>query len=482
MADPPVLDPPRTRPKPTLCSTAEEAPRPHADGLPVAPTPNAAAQVAISEQAALTKAQAAGIKAVEHLLLANNGGIPSGTPLPSASPSHTEATQQPVSSIQRLSLASGTAEDATRGSTTPPPDSQNVSTYDHFKMKDSKSTTAKAIADRTAKNVAILADAVRMLETDVHRISHDISNLTVEVRLRPGGPPFSPSDGPTSWRTLYGVNLERPSSASAHRGSRSRSHSSERLGSDVMGQLEELKFQTENTRNDLNARILALERRESVPRGMTVDELQKATVQRFAAVTKDLNVLNNEIYQTDKEHGKATAALKGRLRTLEDANENLHTQNIALRAEQDKMRADLSAVTKAIARLEVVATPPLALRSRSPQRALPRIQALPRRSSPPSRYLDNRAPPRSRSHSPSDQHPPKRARTEETHGFISFGPLDESADPDSKRFELHLRTAICSCCGPREYNKSPPPFSEGPARRAGAAQAYSEPSTNVEEV
>jgi hypothetical protein len=46
--------------------------------------------------------------------------------------------------------------------------------------------------------------------------------------------------------------------------------------------------------------------------------------------------------------------------------------------------------------------------------------------------------PRARSRSP----PTKRARTDELNGFISLGPLAESAELPQKHFELHLWTAI----------------------------------------
>ncbi|KAJ6541347.1 hypothetical protein B0H19DRAFT_1172993 [Mycena capillaripes] len=218
--------------KPVLSSAVD--PSPHADS----PAPTAhhdhPAQVALSEQNGLTTSQAAGIKAVEHILLANNGGLSSGTPLPPSSPPQLSANPMlpshipaPRSSSTRSMTRSFTAPGAlvsqspaspaqnTQTSVTSPHDHSDdsaplkISTLDHFQMRDwTKVTTAKPIAEYAASNVAILADAVRMMETDVDMISRDLANLTVEVRLRPQN---ESSPAPSTWQSLYGV---RPRSES----------------------------------------------------------------------------------------------------------------------------------------------------------------------------------------------------------------------------------------------------------------------------
>ncbi|KAJ7444240.1 hypothetical protein B0H11DRAFT_2274892 [Mycena galericulata] len=120
--------------------------------------------------------------------------------------------------------------------------------------------------------------------------------------------------------------------------------------------------------------------------------------------------------------------------------------NRALQAENSAQRKDLDAVQAAIARLEIVAAPPLVLRARSPERRL-NLHAPSRRGSrspPAAQYPKNQhlSRPRSRSRSPPGAQLAKRPRREDGKGFISVGPIGESAETNRKFFELHLRTAI----------------------------------------
>ncbi|KAJ7738955.1 hypothetical protein B0H16DRAFT_1759318 [Mycena metata] len=292
-----------------------------------------------------------------------------------------------------------------------------------------KVTTAKPLAERAVFNSAILADAVRVIETQVAKNTGDVANLTTEVRLRPGN--------------LYGVQLTGSRSLSPEEQKRGNPDAqeprspaaSDGANSEVMGRIEEIEFQAETTRNDLNARILALKRTStSLPPGITAAELQQATVQRFTAITKDLHLLNEELYTQGTKAAKVGAALAKRLDALEEANALLHVRNGAQRQTLDALHAT-------IARLEVAVAPPLMLRPRSPK-GVPFTR---RSNSPATTYplsypsttmLRGRAP------SPQEEHRAKRARTTEEKAFISFGPLPESAETDIKHFELHLRTAI----------------------------------------
>jgi hypothetical protein len=99
--------------------------------------------------------------------------------------------------------------------------------------------------------------------------------------------------------------------------------------------MEELEFQADQSRDHLNARILALERREAeIPpvSNITADDLQKATVQRFSAVTQDLGVLNDGLYTLGKDTDRVTAMLVERARTLEDSNKHLRDENESQRS------------------------------------------------------------------------------------------------------------------------------------------------------
>ncbi|KAJ7223661.1 hypothetical protein C8J57DRAFT_1253499 [Mycena rebaudengoi] len=238
---------------------------------------------------------------------------------------------------------------------------------------------------------------------------------------------LSPSPVVT-WGNLYGVSVSRQGSPCPRRRTRSRTRSErsqsrpKSYDSELQGRMEKLEFQTDQSRNHLNARILALEQRESnIPpvSSITADDLQKATVQRFSAVTEDLDVLNDGLYTLGKNHDRATAMLMER-------NESHHTTLKELQAE--------------IRRLEIVSAPPLIVCPRSPQLlAHSHTVPQPRQSkSPPPLRHQSRMTPRARSRSP----PTKRARTDELNGFISLGPPAESAELPQKHFELHLRTAI----------------------------------------
>ncbi|KAJ7906718.1 hypothetical protein B0H13DRAFT_1880312 [Mycena leptocephala] len=247
----------------------------------------------------------------------------------------------------------------------------NTSASDHFKMRPvpNNSANGKTFAQNAVVNVAILADALRMIETPsgkkpqatatmrcyrlllrhslrffsgcrVDGTALDVANLRTEIRLRPRSlSPASPGADVT-WATLYGVQLGASRFVSPRDRSRSRSNSTEEPDSEFVGRVEEIEFQAEHSRNNLNTRLLAVEQRESTPpaiAGLTVNDVQKATVQRFATVVTDLNVLNNGLYEHGKKHARTNAELGSRVAELEAANESL-------RAENSKHQSDLAAL------------------------------------------------------------------------------------------------------------------------------------------
>ncbi|KAF8181001.1 hypothetical protein K438DRAFT_1768177 [Mycena galopus ATCC 62051] len=215
-----------------------------------------------------------------------------------------------------------------------------TSASEHFKLRPVPNTSAngKTIAQIAVADVAILADAVRMIETRVDGTALDVANLKTEIRLRPrSSPPVSPGADVT-WTSLYGVQLSasrsvppRDRSRSRERSrERSRSNSSEGSDSELVGRVEEIEYQAEMSREDFNLRLLALDQRGSTPlpiAGLTASDVQKATVQRFAAVVTDLNVLNDGLYEQGKNYDAANAELRGRVAVLETANKSLRAEN-----------------------------------------------------------------------------------------------------------------------------------------------------------
>ncbi|KAJ7674364.1 hypothetical protein B0H17DRAFT_1241403 [Mycena rosella] len=247
------------------------------------------------------------------------------------------------------------------------------------------------------------------------------------------------------WPKLYpGVHLPsgspspRQRSASCSR-SRSRSDSRDAKDSDIMGEIEEIKFHAESTRNDLNARLLALEQHETTlpvaPR-ITTTELQQATVQRFTSISTDLRNLVDHGYDIGKDHAEAMTTLKSGIAGLEASIKTLRADNAG-------QRKDLSALQAVVARLEIVSAPPLILRGRSPQPPADSCGTVPaHRPLHTAHHPKARAIIRPRSHSPRAEPAAKRARpTELERGFVSFGPLADSSETTVKH-ELHLRTAI----------------------------------------
>ncbi|KAF8178360.1 hypothetical protein K438DRAFT_1977987 [Mycena galopus ATCC 62051] len=219
------------------------------------------------------------------------------------------------------------------------------------------SATGKAVAENAVANVSILADALRVIENQVEGVVLEVANLTTEVRLHPD----------TQSRTSPGVTASVRGLSRSR--SRSQSKSSKQADSELLGRVEEIEFQAEQSRN---ARLLVLERHVptlSPITGTTAADVQKATVQRFEGVVTDLNVLNDGLYDQSRKQSDINATLCTKMAALEAEDESLHTNC----AEQGRT---LAALQVAISRLEITSAAPLVLqthgilpqRSRSPPR------------------------------------------------------------------------------------------------------------------
>ncbi|KAF8145901.1 hypothetical protein K438DRAFT_1991364 [Mycena galopus ATCC 62051] len=357
-------------------------PAPKATNPALSPQPDLASG-AISGQKTLSKPQALGIKAIEYVLLANNGGISSGTPLPSTTP-------LPSSPITAPLGPASNSTSITRSYTAPAimPVSHlsqgtlaiKKSTYAHFKMKPlpKSSATGKAIAENAVANVSILADVLRVMENWVEGVVLESASV-------------------------WGLSRSR-----SH--SRSRSKSSERADSELPGRVEEIEFQVEQLRNDLNARLLVLERHvPTLPpiTGITAADVQKATVQCFGGLITDINVLNDGLYDQSKKQSDINATLRTKMAALEADNESLRTNY----AEQGRM---LVALQVAISHLEITSTAPLVLRTHG---------ILPQCSRSPPRL--NHQPFCTPSRSPPQGQVSKHLPLDDPNGFIVFRPLTD---------------------------------------------------------
>ncbi|KAJ7747708.1 hypothetical protein B0H14DRAFT_2636716 [Mycena olivaceomarginata] len=133
------------------------------------------------------------------------------------------------------------------------------------------------------------------------------------------------------------------------------------------------------------------------------------------------------------KQGQINAELRTRIAALE-------ADNTSLRAESVEQGCTLAAVQAAIARLEITSAPPLVLRTNAAQGASASL--LRHSSSPTPHYPQNFQPSRPRSRSPLPAANTKHARLDDLNGFVAFGPVNDSAEPPQKLWELYLRTAI----------------------------------------
>ncbi|KAJ6568758.1 hypothetical protein B0H19DRAFT_1373257 [Mycena capillaripes] len=432
MADSP--NPPlSSRPKIALSSNDEFLLPNSSQVLP----PSSPAPAAISDQKGLSKSQSVGIKAVEHILLSNNGGISLETPAVSSTSSQPRPAADPVP----MGPASNTRAIA-RSTTLPegilPP-----------------GAPAKAAEQSSTPVVA----PVPMVEHPpaLSISTYAVANLTTEMRLN-ARQLVEPSSPPTTWKGLYGLDLPKSRAPSE-------SSDSDNNSDAVRGRLEELESEAAANLANLVARVSALEEHTapSAPPNasdITAPQLHNRVVTRFNAVQNDLRMLNDEIYAQGQEHANTIARLSEKITGLQEAKKSLRDDNITL-------RRDFKTIQAAIARLELAPPAPLQLRSRSP---LSTSFHLPhghghtsqRRSrSPPLQYPQTRVNPRPRSFSPPMHPAEKRQRANEPNGYIALGPVGDSAETLTRFFELHLRTAI-----PRFILEAPYQVQADPAFRA----------------
>ncbi|KAJ7853111.1 hypothetical protein B0H13DRAFT_1904300 [Mycena leptocephala] len=274
-----------------------------------------------------------------------------------------------------------------------------ISTFDHFKLKSAfKTKTVKPLAESTSANVSIIADHLRLIETQIHATARDVANLTSEVRL------CQPVH-PESSRPLLGkISMSRSDPAPRN------------------GRRPETMIRSEDAWRTLNSRLKQghcrsrCSSRGSLSGGtaaITVTELHKGVVENIKAIKGDLEVLNEEIYVRAEEQTKAVAALSVKSKA-------------------------------AIARLELAPPPPLLLRSQRDSESHARHPARHSVSPPPhhsqSRVVSRESVSHAHSQSPHREQPAKRQRRDEDNGYISLGPVGESAETPTRLFELHLRT------------------------------------------
>ncbi|KAJ7434453.1 hypothetical protein B0H11DRAFT_2208396, partial [Mycena galericulata] len=224
------LSAPAGRRKPVLSSSDPSSdPLSHANGLePTANTALHPAPGAISNQKGLSSGQATGAPMPVH---PSTPAPPLLNPAPGPASnlrSMTRTASAPAIIPGASSAPVGAVGAAVSLSATPPDSpvdaATKISTFEHFKMDTRpKPTTAKPLSDYAVANLAILADAVRVIETRGEENALAVASLTSEVRLRPRG--RSASSPSMTWGGLYGVRLTGSQSPPPRERSRSRSKS-----------------------------------------------------------------------------------------------------------------------------------------------------------------------------------------------------------------------------------------------------------------
>ncbi|KAJ6533835.1 hypothetical protein B0H10DRAFT_2204681 [Mycena sp. CBHHK59/15] len=373
-------------------------------------------------QKGLGKTHGAGLRNVQDSLVANNGGISSSSHLLPPPPSRPGANDGerlndpplgPPSTkrgvLGRTAPATGAPVVASHSpaadsdhSPTPPP---RISTVTHFGMTeytDAKAETALHMAKRAIQDLHILADALRVNETRVQRLEVDVTKVVIEHRLSH----VFPSDDLRSTRprspSITQNRSRSPTRGRSRSTTPSHSHSPQpRNRRVVYDRVEELEAVGRASRDDLAARIAALEANSSDegPSAISVKELTVAAARRFTEITSDRNILDSAI--------KLQA---GRLQTI---NGELRSENKALRKDLDAVQKDLTALQAQLTQLEL--NTPAPLRSSSHSKAPDPHFVHPRHSLPALR-----------SRSPTLDLPSKRRKFHESGGFLTVGPFPAS--------------------------------------------------------
>ncbi|KAJ7930346.1 hypothetical protein B0H13DRAFT_2309584 [Mycena leptocephala] len=429
-----------------LRTRSEDAPLPHSTKALEAARPPVAPPA--YTQKGLGKTHAAGLRKAQDSLAANNGDIPSSSRLLPLSPSRpgvddgeplngpplgppstkrgvTRSATLPKGALGATSPAAGAPVIASHSpatdslaldrSPTPPVSAPRISTVAHFGMTeytDPKAETALHMAKRTNKDLHVLADALRVNETRVQRLEVDVNKVIIEHRLsnlfpsddlrstRPRSPSVTQnrSRSPTRGRSRS-TTPRRSHSPQPDNQSRSPAHSFHDPIDELYGRVEELEDVGRASREDLTARIAALEEdnSEEGSSAISVKELSVAAARRFTEITSDRNILDSAI--------KLQA---GRLQTI---NGELHSENKALRKDLDALQKDFAALQAQLTRLELNTPAPLRSSSDSSHSKAPDLPSVRTRHSFP--VL--------RSRSPTLDPPSKRRKFHEGGGFLTVG-------------------------------------------------------------
>ncbi|KAJ7939530.1 hypothetical protein B0H13DRAFT_2300808 [Mycena leptocephala] len=418
-----------------LRTRSEDAPLPHSTKALEAAGPSVAPPA--YTQKGLGKTHAAGLRNAQDSLAANSGSIPSSSrllPLPPSRPGVddgeplngpplgppstkrgvTRSATLPEGALGATAPAAGAPVIASHSpatdslaldrSPTPPVSAPCISTVAHFGMTeytDPKAETALHMAKRTNKDLHVLADALHVNETRVQRLEVDVNKVIIEHRLsnlfpsddlrftRPRSPSVtqnrsrSPTRGRSRSTTPRCSHSPQPDNQS-----RSPAHSFHDPIDELYGRVEELEDVGRASREDLTARIAALEEDNSEgSSAISVKELSVAAARRFTEITSDRNILDSAI--------KLQA---GRGQTI----------NRELR--------NFTALQAQLTRLEINTPAPLRSSSHSSHSKAPDLPSVHTRHSLP--VL--------RSRSPTLDPPSKRRKFHEGGGFLTVGPFPAS--------------------------------------------------------
>ncbi|KAJ7832105.1 hypothetical protein B0H13DRAFT_2371125 [Mycena leptocephala] len=332
-----------------LRTRSEDAPLPHSTKALEAARPPVAPPS--YTQKGLGKTHAAGLRKAQDSLAANNGDIPSSSRLLPLSPSRPGVDDgEPLNGppLGPLSTKRGVTRSATLpkgalGATSPAagaPSQHLESPVAHFGMTeytDPKAETALHMAKRTNKDLHVLADALRVNETRVQRLEVDVNKVIIEHRLSN----LFPSDDLRSTRPRSPSVTQNRSRILSQTTSPAVLLILSTTHSELYGRVEELEDVGRASREDLTARIAALEEdnSEEGSSAISVKELSVAAARRFTEITSDRNILDSAI--------KLQA---GRLQTI---NGELHSENKALRKDLDALQKDFAALQAQLTRLEL---------------------------------------------------------------------------------------------------------------------------------
>ncbi|KAJ7207723.1 hypothetical protein C8J57DRAFT_1613150 [Mycena rebaudengoi] len=348
----------------------------------------------------MSKADKSGLAAVQDSLRLNNGGIPSAA----ADSTLAISPQAPV--IPDAGPPLGPASTARAPRQPLPPASAPVvstsapviSTFALFGMVDTpKNETAAPMAKHATKNIEILADVTRQSQARIEKLSLDLGNLTIELRLG----------------SQHSLGSQIPAHSII-------STSTPPTPPSETGELEPEPSVAEDLQNlfdrvyDLEGFVRRATGRDGGDEALfeRVSALEDPLATRFDEITSDRDKLSVEIRFQAEKQAKIDAKV---------------------RLEQKEMTKAIEDMQRTIARLDLGSAAPLRLPARASDHRIPSAATSstappfhPR--SPPA--LPFRAPehrlPIERSRSPAGQPPSKRSRLADIEGTLTMGPLESS--------------------------------------------------------